>query len=129
MIELTDTQVIEGLQALVDEKGEGFVYEQKPEYEGSSSTQCVYVYQGKADCMVGQFLVKAGVPLERLAEADNSHYGQGVPALELVSQLQDEGVLSMSETAQEALGYAQGHQDIGETWGYALRGAKERFDI
>lgn len=129
MIELTDTQVLQGLQELVDEKGEGFVYEKRERVEGLAPKRCVYVHQGEPDCLVGQFLAKAGIPLDRLEAADVDNYNQGTAASELVDKLKAEGLLKVSDRALRALSFAQSEQDSGETWGEALREAKRQLDF
>lgn len=113
MIEITYQSVVDGLSAIVAERGEDFVY---PRYAG----QCTYVYDGKPDCGVGCFLDSVGVPLERLAEADG---GGGIGASTLLEQLEGEGVASADEDAKRLLDTFQAGQDNGHTWGSALDGA------
>jgi hypothetical protein len=123
MIEITNDVVRTGLQALVDAAGEDFVYTQRPDTAG---TRCVYVHEGKPDCIVGQFLVGLGVSIERLESAD-ARFG-GVPAYELLDQLEQEGIIEGSWQAHSALNSAQAAQDDGHTWGEALRHALEDLD-
>jgi hypothetical protein len=126
MIELSNRAVIEGLKALVDEKGEEFVYVKGDGLDGST---CRYVRNGKPDCMIGQFLAKAGVPLERLARADEpvGFGGGGSPACDLLKELKAEGVVSITDKGIAALQAAQSRQDRDYPWGAALRSA--HFEI
>lgn len=119
MIELSNQDVIDGLEALVDEKGEEFVYVKNDDDGGPT---CRYVRNGEPDCMIGQFLAKAGVPLERLVQADG-----GVIAKTLLEDLRAEGVVSITDKGINALQAAQGRQDRGYPWGVALNAAQ--FEI
>lgn len=121
MIEITRHSAIQGLSALVEEKGEGFVYTQHTGREGTK--QCRYVHNGAADCMIGQFLAAQGIPLERLAEADKIYAWSGAPASELIDSLINEGLVIASDGATNVLAAAQFAQDGGMTWGEALREA------
>jgi len=123
MIQVTDNAVRTGLQTLVDAAGEDFVYTQRPDTAG---TKCVYVHEGKPDCIVGQFLAGLGVSIERLERAD-ARFG-GVPAYELLDQLVHEGVVEGSWWTFSALNSAQSAQDDGNTWGEALRSALKDLD-
>ena len=126
MIELTDSEVSTRLRALVVKEGEDFIY--TPRRTGEyGATKCHYVYEGRPDCLVGRFLAESGVPLERLAEADNGKGGAGVCAGDLVTDLEEEGFLLVSDRALQALQAAQSSQDVGETWGTALRRAERRL--
>ena len=119
MIDITLDSVRTGLLALVEQEGEDFIYKRN---EGA----CTYVRQGKGDCLVGRFLIAEGVPVERLEIADRNQFGLRAPAL--LRQLEDEGVITVSEPALGVLDIAQDFQDSGESWGesvnYALTTVK-----
>jgi len=124
-IVITRDGVIAGLGDLVEEYGDDYIY---PRYE----ERCVYVFEGEPDCMVGKFLANKGVPVERLKEADANGdiWGNitGASAVELVGQLENEGIITISSEARKALQYAQIAQDGGETWGAALQEVIRHLD-
>lgn len=123
-INITPSVVVEGLQALVDVKGEDFVYNPVVLDDGVG-TQCVYVLDGAPSCLVGQFLANLGVPVERLEVADMGSYGAGLPAGVLLENLRDEEVITYTDDhVCSALSEAQYAQDSGRTWGAALEEAK-----
>lgn len=122
MIEITPDSVIAGLKAIVEDAGEGFVYERV--VTDQNGPKCVYVLNEAPSCIVGQFLAKLGVPLERLAVADEANYGAGLPAHILLNNLREEGVVRITDySATAALSAAQESQDGGDTWGAALYAA------
>lgn len=124
MIEIAVEDVRTGLKALVDEKGADFVYEPK-----GADAVCVYVHDGKPDCIVGQFLAAQGVPLERLEKADRCGLGYGgIQAAALMEQLTDENIIRAPWAVSEALRKAQFEQDHHKTWGAALEAALEVLD-
>lgn len=124
MIEITNQTVREGLKALVDQAGEDFVYSMKGADENTDG-RCVYVYEGKPDCIVGQFLANMGVPVERLAKADTNC---GIPADVLMLELGLEGVITFRDDSSYALTIAQRHQDMGKPWGLSLYEALKVMD-
>lgn len=113
MIEITYQSVVDGLSAIVAERGENFVYPRHTSW-------CVYVYAGRPDCGVGCFLDSVGVPLERLVEADLNDRGSGISASALLEQLKEEGIVSVDLEAARILNVFQERQDNGHTWGSAL---------
>ncbi len=122
LIEITADSVKQGLEALVAEKGEDFIYTERPvaDADCEDETNCRYVWDGKPDCFIGQFLAKEGVPLERLANADLFTVGIGTPAHTLLAQLEEERVVTVTLVAKQMLQTAQQKQDCGKTWGTAL---------
>lgn len=126
-IEITRDDVRNGLKALVDVAGEDFVYVKKMNDSGSLEA-CLYVHEGKADCIVGQFLAAQGVPLDRLAEADAFQFGGGQPASCLIDHLEDEGVIKVDGGVRYALAEAQYIQDAGAPWGDALKRAQHELN-
>lgn len=113
MIEITHQSVVDGLSAIVAECGEDFVYP-------SRGGECVYVYNGKPDCIVGRFLASVGVPVERLAKADTVDLDGSIAAGDLLERLQQEGIASADRFARNILQVVQVKQDGGHTWGEAL---------
>jgi len=128
MIEITRDDVREGLKALVDANGEDFIY-QKALVGSVGIKRCVYVYEGKPSCIVGQFLFALGVPLERLEEADWRTFGGGTPADELIGELVEEGRIQVESGVAVALTEAQNTQDWGLKWGIVLRRAEGELNI
>lgn len=114
MIEITRQSAIDGVTAIVEEYGWGYVYEK-------TDDRCVYVKDGSPDCLVGRFLAAQGVSIELLEEADQE---EGTPAVSLVYQLQSLGVLRIKEGAIDFLQALQRQQDLGHPWGHALVMAK-----
>lgn len=130
LIEITADSVKQGLEALVAEKGEDFIYTERPVagMDDDDDTSCRYVWDGKPDCFIGQFLAKEGVPLERLANADLFMGGLGHPAVTLLGQLEREGVVTVTDAAKQMLQAAQNKQDSGKTWGTALACAMDYYN-
>lgn len=113
MIEITPESVRAGLKALVGEKGEDFVYSKR-----TGGASCRYVWNGEPDCIIGQLLARAGVPVERLARADA---GLGQTASSLLEGLEREGLVAVSdESVFLDLNRVQSRQDDDCTWGYAI---------
>lgn len=115
MIEISDERIIELMHEVVEGK-EDFVY--RP----TSGDGCMYlrygehgVPTGEGSCLVGQVLIKAGVPVEALA----LHEGNGAHAI-LEGGEGNHQVAVVSETARHALAAAQEKQDSRWTWGDAL---------
>lgn len=115
MIEITLNSAYEGLRAVVEEAGEGFIYRRV-------GLRCVYVSDDAPSCLVGRFLHSIGVPLEELKDADRDI---AKSARQLIHHLQGTGVVSAEPGVDAMLHAAQEVQDSGETWGYALRVAEE----
>lgn len=122
MINITVDSVTRGLRALVEEKGEDFVYQER-QLTADSASRCVYVHDGKPDCIVGQFLAAQGIPLERLEKADEACFNSGAPAAMLLGQLEDENLVQAESRAVEILRVAQSLQDLGRPWGAAVEAA------
>lgn len=118
MIELNRSLVDTYLDEAVAEFGEDYV-----DSKGGNGS-CKYVRDGAPSCLVGQVLAKVGVPLDRLKVADLGQYGGGVPADDLLVELEDEGVLKYDTGVIALLSEAQRKQDIGYTWGSAVRAAR-----
>ena len=126
-INITADVVREGLTALVEQAGEDFVYV-APEPPENGYKRCLYVRDGKPDCIVGQFLANLGVPVDRLTEADNGTNLSGTPAGILLRELYAEGVVNFDLGVSAALGTAQAWQDSGSTWGNSVESALSYLD-
>jgi len=116
-INISDDDIKNGLSALVIKQGEDFVYSKRNVTEDSEGG-CVYVHQGKPDCIIGQFLAGKGVPVERLKQGDTTT-SLGQSAFDLLDCLREEGVITISWKGMNALQAAQSVQDRGRTWGDA----------
>ncbi|HEY6018507.1 MAG TPA: hypothetical protein VIY48_00970 [Candidatus Paceibacterota bacterium] len=125
MIEITLDSAIAGLRAIVAEVGEDFVYAQKADEAGWKS--CLYVHNGAPDCIVGRYLASVGVPLERLAKADDGASRGSIDAFNLMDALNHEGVVQASYGVSRFLRDVQERQDVGQAWGEALEIALSRL--
>ena len=123
MIEITLDSVRSGLEALVAEKGEDFVYNKHSEGDAYGPS-CRYVWNGEPDCIVGQLLARMGVPVDRLAKADGAlGVGTlGVGASILLCDLEEEGLVHVDDwKICIGLNRVQSRQDGGYTWGEAIQ--------
>jgi hypothetical protein len=127
MIEITSDDVLTQLRGIVAEYGGDYVYTPKA-LEGIGGPTCNYVDGEGGDCIVGHYLLRKGVPIERLRRADASSMGGGMNAYDMLSTLKDEGVVDFDWTSANMLGEAQRVQDAGETWGYALEVAEAEMN-
>lgn len=118
MIEITLDSAIEGVTAIVDEYGEGFLY------EPGIDNVCLYVRDGSPDCIVGKFLAAQGITLERLEEADRYGGVGGADARTLLDQLRSEGIVRLGAKVVTFFRVLQDCQDTSHAWGEALRSAK-----
>lgn len=107
----------------VKERGENYVYDQPT--EGENVNQCVYVNDGKPDCMIGLALFKAGVDIATLEKANDHGIIEDVVNCSTVLENVDitEGALNVFKRAQRA-------QDEAATWGHAYtKGTGEAWTI
>lgn len=116
MIQITAKDVKAGLTALVEEEGEGHVYE--PWMDTGFGQRCTYVKDGEGDCAVGRYLISKGVPASRLEEFDNQQIASS--AWEVLEVLNGEGVLEYTARASRMLDDFQSWQDARMAWGSAL---------
>lgn len=123
MIELTYTTAVEILDGLVEEFGSDYVYTK------SEFGKCDYVRDGEPSCIVGHVLVKVGVPIERLRQADTACFGGGIGAGKLLIELEDEGTLKYDSYARVLLRQAQDAQDDSIEWGEAVKYGKRCAQI
>jgi len=121
MIEITYADALAGLKVIVAEAGADFVYSKRgagETYDG----RCVYVWDGEPDCIVGKYLAKVGVPIDRLRKADSMGFGE--PARALLHDLEHQGMIDIEPDAIRLLQETQYHQDQGRTWGHSLSTAE-----
>lgn len=114
---LNTERVVDLLQEVMTEKGEGYVYPHIPNAVGGVG--CRYEYQGAPSCLVGHVLYRAGWPVEVLKFLDES----GSSARELWCIDVPEGIDIVTQKAAEVLELAQTYQDSGDTWGFAVQRA------
>jgi len=106
------TNMMEHLNAIVDELGDDFVYTPKPYNIKGIETRCVYVHQDCPDCLIGKILHRMGVPLDFLLVCE------GLPATSVCNQLrQIPGNSFLTSRVSEILDKAQKEQDRGEPYG------------
>ncbi len=113
MINITFAHAVEGIRAVIAEQedGESYVYRK---LDG----KCVYVEpDGSGSCLVGRYLIKAGVPVEELRKLDRPVSGTTIRTA--LRRLEERGVLDYTWAAAAYLAAAQSSQDIGATWGDA----------
>ena len=108
----TAEEAISWLEKAVAERGEDFKSQMR---QVEIRVSCIYVWEGKPDCLIGVALHLAGWSIEELAKY-NSRPVDLLPA-------RFPGRLS--EDAVTILRKAQSVQDQGWPWGQALENAKE----
>ena len=111
-VSLTYDQALEGLQKAVQDRGEGFVYQEAyPEHRDA----CYYFEtDGQPACIVGHVLHQNGY--------------DGPDPVGDVHRVREVGVLACDEEAALLLGYAQTFQDRGSSWGEAVASAVIRAE-
>jgi len=118
-VELTTTNVLAALEAVVAERGAGWVYPDEWRDDGV----CRYVVDGCPACIVGAALAHLGVPVDLLT----AH--EGVGAWALLESLGRTGAVTVVGPAVAMLYGVQVVQDGGPpdrapgTWGEALAAA------
>lgn len=117
MIHITTKTVTKGLKSIVKRVGEEFIYE-RPE-----SGRCVYVDNGVPSCLVGTFLADVGVSIDDLIQGDEYEDFGGMGARQLLSALENQGIITITQHAVRMLDVAQVHQDDERTWAYAAQRA------
>jgi hypothetical protein len=119
-VELTTTNVLAALEAVVAERGAGWVYPDEWRDDGV----CRYVVDGCPACIVGAALAHLGVPVDVLA----AHEGLGVWAL--LDDLGRAGAVTVVGPVAAMLYDVQSVQDgdpperAPGTWGEALAAAR-----
>jgi hypothetical protein len=103
---------------IVAKRGWNFIYE-----EPYGSPICRYVHGDVPGCAVGEFLHLAGIPIERLREADEV----AESADDLLEKLQKEGYMSSDELSRLYLYNFQLLQDSRWSWGTCLESSDRRY--
>jgi hypothetical protein len=126
-IEITYEKALSAMRGAVADRGADYVY---PESEKTFAGTCQYLTEdGRASCLVGEVLVRVGVPAESLPKwipGERSSSLEAVPmASSLLGNLESAGVLTFERNrTQVFLDTAQDEQDNGQTWGVALERAE-----
>ncbi|MFC5112650.1 hypothetical protein ACFPN7_01690 [Amycolatopsis halotolerans] len=100
-------------------KEKGADYEYQRVYEGNLPV-CAYQRGGCPSCLVGTALAYAGVTVDELRAMDAAGFA-GIGALYMGDRLP----IEMTDDAVDVFQAAQTAQDIGHTWGTALKRARE----
>lgn len=111
--ELTPEIVTPIIRQIVAEYGEDYVYKAEERAREFPNLGCVYREFGEPSCLVGHVLDRAGVPYDKYWDLD----GDSASTL-----LKD----SPHEDLRIALDAAQTVQDVGQTWGEALKVYEEK---
>lgn len=118
---LTPERALELLEQVVAEFGEDYIYI-KPSVVG-----CLYWFDGRPSCLVGQVLHRSGLFTDEEIAYCDGEVGAGgggygdTPASNLSLRFPGR----VYSQAAQILGQAQCAQDTGETWGSALRRAQD----
>lgn len=120
-IEITLDKALKALDEAVAEKGREYVYP----IEEQAAYACQYLTrEGKASCIVGNVLLRLGVPVEFLPQ----HGAPGIDAASLLDVLRERGILTIESEAIALLEAAQAEQDNGTTWGRSAHTAVEMVE-
>jgi hypothetical protein len=131
IVTITKEQALDSIRRAVAEKGEGYVYIERPEHGPDG-----YRYlnpDGTPSCIIGHVLHDAGLTDVKMFEAEHRN-PLGVPVTlnetkfheALRSDNVDLGIIINTRTA-EALSSLQRDQDGGSPWGSILRRAEAYF--
>ena len=119
----TVQDVLDAVKAQVDRAGADFVYQSHTD-EATGIEYCLYVSDGKCDCIVGHVLHGWGVSIEALSEFDGYGHLSGDNAMFVGKKL------GANPFVSTLLNLVQMNQDDGRTWGqcyeYALYYVTER---
>lgn len=128
MIRITFERTNELLDEIVAEFGEDYVYKQ-------GDHGCIYSYNGQPSCLVGQVLHRYGVDLSETDYSDNGEFGPergkwvGMFAPALLRSLEERGdIAPVGMMTEELLSKVQTRQDGGDSWGDAVRWAREELN-
>ena len=92
-------------------------------YKAPYGDTCLYVREGKPDCLIAQALFAAGVPLSVIVRLDRC---DSILSPQIHQRLANAGV-QISDEAYSTFYAAQHAQDSENSWGEALRQAKNRL--
>ena len=129
MEEITARRALELLTDVVDTYGEETRYTRVELHSGYGEPipkdcllvemGCRYFYNGAPSCLVGHVLHRAGWSVNALRNLDDG----GIAAQDLWYADLPQGATGLTQGAALALEKAQELQDVGDTWGEALKGA------
>ncbi len=88
----------------------------------STTGECKYTQGGSPDCLIGQILFRLGYSIEDLERFDICYLGtdHGTDIASLINY----GFVSADDSAREYMSILQANQDLGVTWGDALKRAE-----
>ena len=124
---LTVADVIKELEVIVEEKGDGYCYDNDPKTRrtreikksGGSKIACFYShYDGTPGCIVGAFIHRMNPDFD-LTKVDGG----------LVRNILNDAGIETEYEAATLLLRCQGAQDLGDTWRQALDQAMERANV
>lgn len=117
----SDEEVTAAIEAVVAERGEGYIYDNGRNIHGDAG--CYYADADGANpsCIVG-FVLKALNPeaFKKVVDHERSHESFDVEDAILYA----DGEFNVSSEVKAALQRAQDRQDSGKSWGAALDGFK-----
>jgi hypothetical protein len=115
-ITIDAAKALDLLAGAVKARGEDYVYDADGKHGGA----CYYTDEGEPDCMVGQALADAGVPIEALDALND----KGAFHEDSVDYLRANEV-DVSPGAMKVFRAAQRKQDAGNPWGDAYSEARD----
>lgn len=110
-----DLEFVKAVRELAAENP-NFIYEAPGE-----NRTCLYVHEGDGSCLIGQALLRVGVPLNTVAGFDETAANLPVAANEALLSLGYSGAVS------EWAGYVQSLQDRRELWAESVALADNYF--
>lgn len=110
-------KALELLTLAVNERGEDY------EYDKGERSWCTYERGGKPSCLVALALSYAGVTVAQLVTMDAEEHPR---FSDLVHE--DRLPVEVSDDAARVFAVAQESQDQGDTWGEALKHAREAVE-
>lgn len=113
---ITYAMVRDEIPAIIETRGENFVYENHP---GSGGT-CMYAWEGKPDCLIGCYLTDLGFPIEAFAEFE----GKSIDDV-FSDEFPKKNNFTAEPEAIMAMAKLQHLQDNGYSWGDAYAGTFE----
>lgn len=119
MPHITYDMVRDDFPAIIERKGENFIYSPPADSAGT----CQYVSQGKPSCLIGHYLIEKGVPASAFATINNLE----VEDLFQGGYLDDYDVTADPE-AIHAMGRLQHFQDHTHSWGGAYNAVFDTFE-
>ena len=113
----TDEDFIAAMRKAVAERGEDFVYPDEWREASEDRESCMYVHKGKPACLIG---LAVYIATGKLVPDDLEGSTAGFVVRSCVP--------GVSDVVGRAAFKAQAAQDVGETWGQALKEFEEALD-